>query len=291
METEEVPAVVEAMDGIESEDEAHNADRPARQSLQKKRPTKGKPLSEFAEGSMVTGKVRSITTYGAFIDIGAATDGLLHISQLASGFVADVSDVLKEGQELEVRIVRIDAEKNQVGLSMMSQQEASESEANASSRPKRAPQNNRRDDSPALALLSTSGWDTSVFVEGTVVSTVAFGCFVRIDTKTLNSECEGEVDGLVHISALTAGRVNTVTDIVKVDQKVQVRVKSIDGSKISLTMVSVEDEAKAPKGGGGGRGGYDNGPVGALDWKESLAKYEETAPKFTNAPFVTDNRK
>ena len=281
---EDVPAEVEAMDGVESDDEAHNVDRPARQQLKKKRAPKGKDLSEFEAGSTVKGSVKSITNYGAFVDIGAKTDGLLHISQLSTGYVASVGDILKEGEEVEVRIVSIDSEKGQVALSMMSEEEAASS-AEATRQPRRRErQNNRRDDSAVLASLSEKGWDSNTFVEGTVVSTVDFGCFVRVDASVLNSECEGEMDGLVHISALSSGRVSSVTDVVSVDQKVQVRVKSITGNKVSLTMLSVEDEESKVEA---------SAPVseGAKDWKERLSAFDGEQPVFKNGPVIEDRRK
>lgn len=293
----DVPAEVEAMDGVLSEDEAHNSERPARSTLQKKtkREPRGTPVSELEVGSMVTGKVRSITSYGAFIDIGAQTDGLLHISQLASGFVKDVGEVLKDGQQVEVRIVSVDVGKNQVALSLMSEAEASASasgggQSQQSNRPQRQ-QSNRRDDNAALSGLADKGWDSSVFVEGTVVSTVDFGCFVRIDTSLLNPDCTGELDGLVHISALSTQRVSKVSDAVSVNQKVKIRVKSIDGTKVSLTMLSAaEEDSKSESRGSGG--GSDSAPPseGAKDWQELIGKIQVDAPKFNNGPLVSDRR-
>eukprot|EP00980_Cylindrotheca_fusiformis_P015216 scaffold4222_cov115-Cylindrotheca_fusiformis.AAC.12 len=279
---EDVPSEVEALDGVESSEEAHNVERPARKELKKKRASKGKDISEFEVGSTVSGSVKSIQSYGAFIDIGASTDGLLHISQLASGYVANVGDILSEGQEVEVRIVNIDAAKGQVGLSLMTEEEAASSNE---PRSRSKPRQQRRDDSAVLSSLSEKGWEPSTFVEGTVVSTVDFGCFVRVDASALNSECEGEFDGLVHISALAPRRVSSVTDVVSVDQKVQVRVKSIAGSKVSLTMLSVEDEENKAEASG------PPAPQGAKDWKESLAKLEDTMPTFKNGPVVEDKRK
>jgi len=287
----EIPAEVEAMDGVESDDEAHNVERPARAALKKKKPA-GKDLSEFTEGSTVKGVVKSLASYGAFVDIGASTDGLLHVSQLSAEFVSDVSDVVKEGQEIEVRIVKIDAGKGQVGLSLMTEEEA------ASSKPSR-PNNNRRtgrrDDSALLNSLNEKGWDSSVMVEGTVVSTVDFGAFVKVDAKSLNSECEGTFDGLVHISSLKIGRVASVTDVVTSNDKVQVRCKSIEGNKVSLTMLSVEDEeAKAAEGGRRGGGNFNDEfdpGVGAKDWKESVSKFDEEQPVFKNGYLIVDKRK
>jgi len=242
---------------------------------------------------MVQGTVRTITTYGAFIDIGASTDGLLHISQLSSTFVGNVNDVLKAGQEVEVRIVSIDTDKGQVALSLLTQQEADASQQAAKQkreRPQRQQQNNRRDDSAVLASLEEKGWDSNAFVEGTVVSTVDFGCFVRIDASRLNSECEGELDGLVHISALASGRVGSVGDIVKIDDKVQVRVKSINGSKVSLTMLSADEEESKTEASSSAGGA---GPVGdgAKDWKDLLVKFDDKMPVFKNGPVIQDRRK
>ena len=275
---EEVPSEVEALDGVESSEEAHNVERPARSSLKKKRGPKGKELSEFEVGSMVKGSVRTIASYGAFVDIGATTDGLLHISQLSSGFVGDVKEVLTTGQEVDVRIVSIDASKGQVALSLLTAEEAEASQAG--SRRDRPQRQSRRDDSAVLASLKQKGWDSSAFVEGTVVNTVDFGCFVRVDASQLNSECEGDLEGLVHISALASGRVAAVSDVAKVDEKVQVRMKSITGNKISLTMLSVEDEESKSD---------MSSPAmneGAKDWQESLEKFGEKMPVFKNGPVV-----
>jgi predicted RNA-binding protein with RPS1 domain len=285
----EVPAEVVAMDGIESTEEAHNADRPARKAIKSKGP-RGKALSEFKVGDSVTGKVKSLASYGAFIDIGASTDGLLHISQLSKEFVSDVTEILKEGQELEVRITNIDEKRNQVGLTLLSEEDEEAAKAAQPRQRESGPRGGgRKDTSKILNQLTEKGWDRAAFVEGIVVSTVDFGCFVKIDASKLNAEVEGEMDGLVHISALTLSRVDSVDSVVKVDQKVQVRVKDIAKGKVSLSMVSVEDEAtKAESRGGGGR---DFVPMGNKNWAEDLATLQETQPKFTNGPMVTDMRK
>lgn len=298
-EAEDVPEEVAALDGVESEDEAHNVDRPARQQLRKKKGNQGKALSEFEVGSTVKGTVKSITSYGAFIDIGATTDGLLHVSQLSTGFVNDVSEVLSEKQEVEVRIIKIDEKKNQVGLSLMTaaEEEASNEaqearQNNRQSNRRQQQQNNRRDDSAILDALVEKGWDSSAMVEGTVVSTVDFGCFVRIDASALNPECEGEFDGLVHVSAMSKDRVGRVTDVVSLDDKIQVRVNSIEGGKVSLTMLSVEDEAaKAEASGPSGGGDAPAVIEGAKDWKQILVTMEEEMPAFTNTIVIEAARK
>lgn len=284
-EGEAVPEEVVAMDGVESQDEAHNADRPARKELKKKRPPKGKPLSEFAEGTTLKATVKSVASYGAFCDFGASTDGLLHISRMSKDYVGDVSEVVSAGQEVEVRIVEINADKGQVALSLLSEAEEEESKAAQSqqrnSRPQRS--NNRRDDG-VLTAIAEKGFDPEKFVTGKVTSAVAFGAFVRVDAKQINDEIEGSFEGLVHISALAAGRTNAVTDVVNVDDDVQVRVKSVGDGKVSLTMISVEDEAKQVN----QRNAFQAEQYGAKDWKESLEKKQAELPKFENRPVIVE---
>lgn len=292
----EVPPEVESLDGIESEEEAHNADRPARASLKKKSPQKGKPLSEFEVGSTVSAKVKTITAYGAFLDIGASTDGLLHISNLSSGFVSDVKEFLSEGQEIDVRIINIDEGKNQVGLTLLTEEEEEASKQPRQPRQQRGGRGGgggaRRDDSAVVAALAEKGFDSSQFVEGTVASTVDFGAFVRFDASQLNSEVEGEMDGLVHISALTTGRAASVTSVVNTGDKVQIRVKSIDGRKVSLSMISVEDEeAELERRRASSPGSMEPVSEGAKDWQESLDKIQAEQATFTNRPLVVDLRK
>lgn len=299
----DVPPEVEALDGINSEEEQHNAERPARKSIKKKVP-KGKPLSELKVGDVIRAKAKTIASYGAFMDIGAESDGLLHISQLSVDFVKDVNDVLKVGEEYDVRITKIDAEKKQVALTLLS--EAQEEEAAAASaasanerqakreqRSKQPQQTGaRRDDSAIVDELQSKGWDPTKFVDGTVVSIVDFGAFVRIDCSQLNSEIQGSMDGLVHISALTKGRVDSVQSVVKIDDQVKVRVKSIDNRKVSLTMVSAEDEASFKEARTNPASSSSSGSAeGAKDWKESLKKMQDDLPDFKNGPLIVDNRK
>lgn len=285
------------MDGVESSEEAHNISRPARQQIKKKKPKEGKALSEFEEGNTVTGTVKSLAPYGAFVDVGATTDGLLHVSQLSTEFVSDVSDIVKEGQEVQVRIVKIDSVKGQIGLSMITAEQ--EAEANESAKKARESrqassnrrQNNRRDDSAVLGALTKKGWDDKVMVPGIVVSTTDFGAFVKVDASKLNSEVDGEFDGLVHISALKVGRVSSVADVVNPNDKVEVRCKNIDGNKVSLTMLSVEDEESKSSERGGGGGFMDDVDMGAKDWEESLAKFDEEQPVFSSTAVMIQRSK
>eukprot|EP00908_Phaeocystis_cordata_P016350 Transcript_27615.p2 GENE.Transcript_27615~~Transcript_27615.p2 ORF type:complete len:180 (-),score=114.34 Transcript_27615:169-708(-) len=70
------------------------------------------------EKEFITGKVSRIQEYGAFIELEAGVDGLVHISEIQEGGVGAVSDVLTEGQEIQVRVIKVDEGKRQIGLSM-----------------------------------------------------------------------------------------------------------------------------------------------------------------------------
>ena len=67
---------------------------------------------------IVKGKVVRLETYGAFVDIGAERPGMIHISELARGYVKSASDVVKEGDEVEAKIINVDRKKRQIRLSM-----------------------------------------------------------------------------------------------------------------------------------------------------------------------------
>jgi predicted RNA-binding protein with RPS1 domain len=314
VEEEAVPAEVEAMDGIASEEEAHNVDRPARGSGIHKHNKDGGSRVELKDleiGAEVTAKVKTVTSYGAFLDIGAKSDALIHVSRLSDDFVANVEDVVKQGEEIQVRIISVDTDKNQIAVTMRSAEaEAKAAEGQSSGRPSRRRERPQRSgaDSAAQAAsinaLGEKGFDDEKFVEGEVVSSLDFGAFVRFDTAQLGEGLEGEVDGLVHISALAEGRTGSVSDVVAIGDKVQVRVRSVDtgAGRISLSMITKEqEEASRPaprERKEGGRGGGNFSPVannfkdmGAADWKETLGEFAKEQPGFTNTAVVVDRRK
>jgi ribosomal protein S1 len=184
----------------------------------KKRP-KGskdkKPISEFSAGSTVSGKVVSIMPYGAFVDIGATTDGLVHVSQLADDFVKDIESVVKVGDEVQVRITEINADTNKVSLSMRSEN---------------APQQQRQQrggGGKKEIPQEFKDMDDKTFIKGTVSSVTDYGAFVTIS--------EG-VDGLVHISQLAEERVESTAKYVKVGQEVDVRIIDVDSKKGKLSL-------------------------------------------------------
>mgnify|MGYP000341745411 CR=1 FL=1 len=130
----------------------------------------------------------------------------------------------------------------------------------------------------SCVALAEGGYDEEKFVDGMVVSTMDFGAFVRFDTSQFGGELTGELDGLVHISAMTAGRLNAVTDKVNVGDKVKIRVKDVDSDnvKISLSMITKEEEPQ--RGGGGSKNQeqrFDPKSMGASDWKESMGNFDQ----------------
>jgi Ribosomal protein S1 len=308
-EEEQVPAEVAALDGVVSDEEVHNKERPARESGIKKHrkgEKKGTPLAELEVGSFVDGTVKAITSYGAFVDIGASTDALLHVSRLSSSFVSNVEDVVKSGDSVNVRIVSVDADKGQIAISMLSEDDESAAKAaRGGGRRKERPRRSGADRASqvdTLNSLAEAGFDDNQMVEGEVVSTLDFGAFVRFDASQLAESVEGELDGLVHISALTAGRADSVASVVSVGDKVQIRVKGLDtaGNKVSLSMISKEAEEASSrpqrkssdnKPQRSGRQMFSESEMGAKDWKESLQKFQEDSHDFANMPVIVDKRK
>jgi predicted RNA-binding protein with RPS1 domain len=228
--------------------EAAEAAEPKKRPPRAKGPPK-KPLEEFEVGATVEGKIRSVMAYGAFVDIGATTDGLLHVSEINNKFVKDANDELTAGETVSVRIKAINLEKQQLALTGKDESEAA--------RPARRPK---------ADLTEYESADAQVFVSGTVSSITDYGAFVSLK--------EG-VDGLLHISAIKEGGVGKVSDELSVGQEVQVRVVSFDKGKrrIGLSMkpwVEGEDQPKKR-----GRRDRDDGPSEDAAFQLSEAELAE----------------
>lgn len=169
-------------------------------------------LETLAAGDILSGTVSRIADFGAFVDLGGI-DGLIHISELSWRRVKHPSEVVKEGQKVEVYVISVDKEKERISLS--------------------------------LRKAVPDPWDTiseklhvGDIIEGKVVRTVPFGAFVEIE--------EG-VDGLVHISQISDKRINKVEDVLKVGDVVKAKVVelNLEAKKVSLSIKdAVEDEMK-----------------------------------------------
>ena len=164
---------------------------------------RAKQLEEIEPGMTLEGVVRSVRDFGAFVDLGGV-DGLVHVSKLSWDRIKHPSEVLKEGQQVKVKIDSIDRESGKISLSY-------------------------RD-------LLVNPWDTAEsdfevgsVHKGTVTRIADFGCFVKLTAG---------IEGLVHISELAHHRVSRVNTVVNEGQEVDVKVLSFDrdSQKIGLSM-------------------------------------------------------
>ena len=162
-------------------------------------------------GSIVKGTVRRLADFGAFVDIGGV-DGLVHVTDLSWGRVKHPSDVVSVGQEIDVKILNVDPERERISLSYKQTQ-------------------------PRPWTVAAEKYPVGSVVEGKVVRITTFGAFV---------ELEPGLDGLVHISQCALTRIAKVEDAVNVGDIVRVKVLDVntEAKRISLSIREVlEDEA------------------------------------------------
>ena len=220
---------------------------------EKKAGKKGKenktPLEDLVVGAEVVGKIKSVMSYGAFVDIGASTDGLLHVSEISNEFIKDATEKLTAGDSITCKVKAVNLEKKQLALTCKEPQ---------APRAPRAAGGGERKPKADLAEFETA--DPKVFITGKVNSITEFGAFITIK--------EG-VDGLVHISQIQDGGVKSVGDVLTVGQEVQVRVTNVDKAKrrIGLSMRPwVEQAEKSSKGGESGEEGGRSGGFSGEGW-------------------------
>mmetsp|Transcript_73399 Transcript_73399/g.129508 ORF Transcript_73399/g.129508 Transcript_73399/m.129508 type:complete len:230 (+) Transcript_73399:66-755(+) len=176
-------------------------------------------VDEVEIGSKYEGKVTGVRSFGAFVDFGCESEGLVHISQLTDGFVDNINDEVQEGQDVEVWVKSIEGTK--VGLTMV--------ESKLAGRPPR----------PQVDLSVFEPLIDGEQITGTVKAVKPFGAFVEV-------EVEGQVaQGLVHVSRLANGFVDDVYSIVSEGDEVQVTVYEVDldGGKLGLSMRTEEEDA------------------------------------------------
>lgn len=182
-------------------------------------------IADLSPKMQIKGTVKRLELYGAFIDLGIDATGLIHISKLGGDQVNRVSDVLNEGDEVTVWVEKVDAERQQVMLTMV----------------------------PPLAVDWTELKTDQVY-DGKVTRLETFGAFVSIGA---------EREGLVHISELSHNYVKHPSEVVNVGDEVQVKVlgfnrrkRRIDLSMKALTEKPEMEPMQAPQprqGGGGGK--------------------------------------
>ncbi|MGV6814020.1 MAG: 30S ribosomal protein S1 [Phycisphaerales bacterium] len=165
-------------------------------------------MSNLAEGQIVTGTVKNIADFGAFVDLGGI-DGLLHITDMSWGRINHPSELLKIDDKVEVKVLNIDREKEKIAL--------------------------------GLKQTESSPWDeieakfpVGSRIKGEVVNIMSYGAFIRL---------EDGIEGLVHISEMSwTRRVNHPSEIVTAGEEIEVVVLEIDKNKqeISLGMKQTE---------------------------------------------------
>jgi ribosomal protein S1 len=160
-----------------------------------------KSMGSLTVGQVIRGRVMRVEKFGAFVDIGGV-EGLLHVSNLSRGHVADPNDVVKKGQELEVMVLKIEEGGKRIALGTK-QLEAD----------------------PWQAVGGRYQLDQ--VVAGKVVRLTEFGAFVEI---------EPGVDGLLHVSAMGKERVRRPQDVLKVGEEVSVRIVTIDSARQRLSL-------------------------------------------------------
>ena len=169
---------------------------------------------EVAEGQVLEGVVRSLQPFGAFVDLGGG-DGLLHVSEMSWSRVKDPAEILQLGQRIKVIVLKADRETRKLSL--------------------------------GLKQLTPGPWDDAhlryapgTIIKGKVTRVQDFGAFV---------ELEPGIEGLVHISELSVGRVRRVRDVTKEDQEVVVKILDINREQrrmsLSLKAVQAAEQAAA----------------------------------------------
>ncbi|KAJ6824582.1 uncharacterized protein M6B38_381550 [Iris pallida] len=206
--------------------------RPARRSDMP--PVKNDDLTP---GSSFTGKVRSVQPFGAFVDFGAFTDGLVHVSRMSDGFVKDVADVVSVGQEVKVRIVEANMETGRISLTMRDGDDASkrrESPAGGSSdRPRPSRKNAAGSSQKRAEGQKSSKFTKGQVLDGTVKNLTRSGAFVSLP--------DGE-EGFIPASEESEGFGNIIgNSSLQVGQEVNVRVLRITRGRVTLTMKKEED--------------------------------------------------
>lgn len=165
-------------------------------------------LSEIRPKQELKGAVKRIELAGAVIDVNAEADALLHISQLKSGRVKNVGDVLEEGKEVTVWVRNVDVQKGQLSVTMIKP-----------------------------AAVSWNEIQVGQVFTGKVIRIEKFGVFVDIGA---------ERPGLVHISELSSDYVNSASDVVEKGAEVEVKVIGLNRKKnqIDLSMKALTVPAK-----------------------------------------------
>ncbi|MFQ5610969.1 MAG: 30S ribosomal protein S1 [Anaerolineae bacterium] len=184
------------------------SERLAREQMREE--TMERLLNELVEGQVCWGVVRRLCVFGAFVDLGGA-DGLIHISELSWRRVRHPREVLQEGDEIEVYILRLDHKRRRISLSLKRLQ-------------------------PSPWQLVDATYTVDQLVAGTVTNVVDFGAFVALDLG---------VEGLVHVSELADPPPTQPSEVVQRGDGLVLRILRIDSLSrrlgLSLKRVSAQE--------------------------------------------------
>jgi len=180
-------------------------------SIKRLRPDPWEGLAErYPPGTVVKGKVVSVTDFGAFVELEPDVEGLVHISELSWGYPEDPHEVVKEGDEVEVVVLGCDEAAHRVSLSM-----------------KRA--------QPDPWELVEQKYPEGAIVKGKVTKLADFGAFVELE--------EG-VEALLHISEMSWDRIKRPEDLLKEGDEIEAKVLKSDSSrrKIRLSLRELQED-------------------------------------------------
>ncbi len=151
--------------------------------------------ARFPIGTIISGAVRNLTPYGAFVALEEGIDGMIHVSDMSwTRKINHPSEVLKKGDVVEARVLNIDKENQRVSLGI------------------------KQLDSDPWESIDTR-FKVGDLVSGQVAKIASFGAFVNLD---------GDIDGLIHISQLSEEHVERVKDVIKVGDEIKARVIKVD---------------------------------------------------------------
>lgn len=190
---------------------------------------------ELVPGATFTGKVRAIQPFGAFVDFGAFTDGLVHVSQLSDNFVKDVSSVVTIGQEVKVRLVEADIESKRISLSMRSNDDPPKRQSGGSDKPRSGGKRDASKGGPRKGDGFNSKFVKGQMLDGVVKNLTRSGAFITIGEgeegflPTAEEADDGIGSMMMGGSSLEAG------------QEVKVRVLKIARGRVTLTMKEEDD--------------------------------------------------
>ncbi len=173
-------------------------------------------LDNLQIGQRITGRVKSLADFGAFVDVGGA-DGLVHLTEMSWKHVTKPADILKVGQEVNVEVISIDRDRRRIGLSIK-----------------------RTEEDPWMAV--TRKYHIGDLVQGTITKLTKFGAFARLVENP-------EIEGLIHISELAPQRVGHPKEVVREQDVLTLRVVKIDPENrrlgLSIKKVASPDYAEA----------------------------------------------